>query len=289
LIVEQPLPAIEQPTADLPAKPAASAPAAATPSAYANPNAVLVIPRVVFNYVLIAIVFFALGFGVSAGVSSALFNANSAENKALINDTVSQVLKERGAAVAQQEGLNPNQRYNISVDDDPAWGPTDAAVTIVEFSDFNCPFCSRFHQESYSQIKQNYGDKVRFVYRDFPIVQLHPYAEIAAQAANCANDQGKYWDYHDLLLQNYDKSTRNDLEIYAKQLSLDMNAFKQCVDSGKHKQEIQKDIAEGTEYGVEGTPTLFINGRPVIGAQPYAIFAKYIDEELSKAADSKPQ
>jgi len=184
-------------------------------------------------------------------------------------------------AVAQATPTPPIVVENVSVDDDPAWGPTDAKVTVVEFSDFQCPYCSRFAVQTYPQIKEQYGDKIRFVYRDFPLTQLHENAEKAAEAAQCANDQGKFWEYHDLLFANQAALDAASLKGYASQLGLDSATFDQCLDSGKYTDEVQNDLTQGAGYGVQGTPSFFINGLLVSGAQPFASFQAAIDAALA--------
>jgi protein-disulfide isomerase len=253
---------------------------------------VLVIPRVVFNYVIIAIVFFSVGAGITYLAMNNIFNANSAENNALVDKTVKAVLAESAAnanTADAQQGLDPNKRYDVAVNDQPSWGAADAPITIVEFSDFQCPFCERFFNETYPQLKQKYGDKIHFVYRDFPLSQIHPQADIAAQAANCANAEGKFWEYHDILFKNQSKLQRDDLIGYATQLGIDKAKFSKCIDSRTYDPQINQDLQDGFNLGVGGTPTFFINGRPVIGAQPYAAFAQVIDAELSKPATEQPK
>ncbi|HJX60961.1 MAG TPA: DsbA family protein [Dehalococcoidia bacterium] len=177
----------------------------------------------------------------------------------------------------------PPAVVEASVDDDPAWGPEDAPVTIIEFSDFQCPFCSRFFTETYPQIRQEYEGQVRFVYRDFPLTSLHENAQKAGEAGECADEQGKFWDYHDTLFNNASALDDASLKGYASQLGLDSGTFDQCLDSGKYTEEVQKDYQEGISYGVTGTPAFFINGVTLIGAQPYANFKAAIDAALQEA------
>jgi len=183
-----------------------------------------------------------------------------------------------------------NVRVDVSADDDPSLGNKNAKVTIIEFSDYQCPFCRTFWKESFSQLKKEYIDtgKVKFVYRDYPL-SFHPMAEPSAQAGECADDQGQYWEFHDKLFGEEDKKgqgtvtyTVQDLKLWASQIGLDQAKFNQCLDSNKHKAEVQKDFDDGNSAGVSGTPSLFINGRLVVGAQPYASFKAIIDEELKK-------
>jgi len=183
--------------------------------------------------------------------------------------------------VVQATPTPPIVVENVSVDDDPAWGPEDATVTIVEFSDFQCPYCSRFAVETYPQIKQQYGDKVRFVFRDFPLTQIHENAQKASEAAQCANEQGKFWEYHDKLFASQAALDAASLKSYASELGLDSATFDQCLDTGKYTDEVQKDLQEGAGYGVQGTPSFFINGLLVSGAQPFASFQTAIDAALA--------
>ena len=158
-------------------------------------------------------------------------------------------------------------------DDDPFLGEDDAAVTIVEFSDFQCPFCKRFHEQTLDQIKTNYIDtgKVKFVYRDFPL-GFHPFAQAAGEAGECAKEQGKFWEYHDKIFQNQASLSNDGLKQWAADIDLDTDKFNGCLDSGKYKQEVQKDFSDGQKLGVSGTPTFFVNGVKLVGAQPYSAF-----------------
>lgn len=186
-------------------------------------------------------------------------------------------------------GSAVGEKVKVSVDDDPMLGNPKAKITIVEFSDFQCPFCRSFWGGAFQQIKSEYIDtgKVRFVYRDFPL-SFHPAAQPAAEAAQCANDQGKFWEMHDKLFQEQEKKgtgtiqfSGTDIQKWASQISgLDLNKWNECVASNKYKSEIEKDIQDGAAYGVSGTPTLFINGKPIVGAQPFSAFKAEIDQLL---------
>lgn len=169
-----------------------------------------------------------------------------------------------------------------SPDDDPAIGPPEAPVLIIEFSDFQCGFCGRFARETLAQILETYGDQVRFVHRDFPLSSIHPHAQKAAEAAQCANEQGKYWDYSDVLYQNQTALEIESLNLYAEQLGLDADAFSECLDSGRYKEEVEKDLTDGRSYGVTATPTFFINGQLLVGAKPFSAFQAVIEEELAQ-------
>ena len=154
-------------------------------------------------------------------------------------------------------------------------------MTIVEFQDFHCPFCKRV-QATIGELLARYGDKVKVVHRDFPLDNLHPQARRGHEAARCANEQGKFWAYHDKLYENAPRATPDQLKAYAREVGLDLPAFEQCLASGKHRAAVQKDVEEGQRLGVTGTPSFFINGRQLTGAQPLEAFARAIDEELAR-------
>lgn len=165
----------------------------------------------------------------------------------------------------------------------PTEGSASAKVTIVEFSDFQCPFCASFYNASLSQIRTNYIDtgKVKLVYRHFPL-SFHPEAQKAAEAAECAEEQGKFWEMHDKLFENSSSLSVANEKQWAKDLGLDSAKFNTCLDSGKTASAVQKDAADGAAAGVSGTPTFFINGKEIVGAQPYAVFKAAINAELEK-------
>jgi len=162
-----------------------------------------------------------------------------------------------------------------------ARGAQNATVTIVEFSDFQCPYCQAA-TETIHQLMSQYAGKVKWVFRDFPIPHLHPLAPKAHEAARCAAEQGKFWEYHDLLFKRAPRLAPAELKEYGRELKLNGDAFDQCVDSDKHQKAVESDVAEGSGLGATGTPTFFINGRMVVGAQPIADFQKIIDRELEK-------
>ncbi|MFH1587183.1 MAG: DsbA family protein [Candidatus Diapherotrites archaeon] len=175
----------------------------------------------------------------------------------------------------------PAQKIEVSVDDDPVKGSEDAPVTIIEFSDFECPFCARFYSQTLSQIEKNYIDtgKVKLVYRDFPL-SFHQEAQPAAEAAECADEQGKFWEMHDKIFENQQAISDSSYKQWAAELGLDTGQFNECLDSGKYASEVQKDVADGQAYGVSGTPAFFINGTKLIGAQPYSKFEEAIENAL---------
>jgi protein-disulfide isomerase len=165
--------------------------------------------------------------------------------------------------------------------DGPSRGPADAPVTIVEFEDFQCPFCKKA-QDTVEQVLLQYKDRVRLVHRDFPLQPLHPAAWKAHEAARCAEEQGKFWEYRDLLYKNAPAAGPEQLTMYASQLGMDSGDFKKCLESGKFKAVVQRDEDEGFRLGLQGTPAFFINGRPLSGAQPESEFSRMIEEELNR-------
>jgi protein-disulfide isomerase len=173
----------------------------------------------------------------------------------------------------------PVVRVTVSTEGAPLRGAAEARVTLVEFSDFQCPYCKRA-QATLKQILERYPGKVRHLFRDFPLESLHPEAKRAAEAARCAQDQGKFWEYHDVLFANSPNLATDDLRRYAEQVGLEVPTFERCVSSGVHRATVQRDVEEGARLGVNGTPAFFINGRALHGAQPLEAFARVIEEEL---------
>ena len=162
-----------------------------------------------------------------------------------------------------------------------ARGEEKAPVKIVEFSDFQCPFC-KAATTTMHQLMDQYAGKVRWVFRDFPIASIHPLAPKAHEAARCAAEQEKFWQYHDLLFERSPLLTPAELKRYARELNLDGDAFDRCFDSGKYQSVVAADVEEGQRLGISGTPAFFINGRLLVGAQPAAVFQQMIDSELAK-------
>ncbi|MBI2121936.1 MAG: DsbA family protein [Candidatus Sungbacteria bacterium] len=176
-------------------------------------------------------------------------------------------------------------------DDDPTLGNPDAPVTMVEFSDFQCPFCRSMWRNILPQIKENYikTGKVKFVYRDFPLTSIHPGAEPAALAGECADEQGKFWTFHDKVFEEQDKKGQGtvefgaaDLKQWARAAGLDGVQFDSCLGSRKYADEVAKDLQDGVAAGVTGTPATFVNGRLISGALPYAQFEAIIEEAFKR-------
>jgi protein-disulfide isomerase len=169
----------------------------------------------------------------------------------------------------------------------PSRGPVSAPVTIVMFTDFQCPYCARV-RTTLDQVQQRYGDKVRLVVRQFPLAQIHPQAQKAAEASLCANDQGKFWPLYDAMFTNQKALAVDALKAKAAELSLDAAAFAACLDGGKYAATVQADAREGMAAGVTGTPAMFVNGRFISGSVPLDQITAVIDDELRRAAPAPP-
>ena len=196
----------------------------------------------------------------------------------------------------------PKVTAAVAVSGRPSLGRKDAPVTLVEFSDYQCPFCKRHFSTVYPIIKKDYIDtgKLRYVFRDFPIASLHPQAQKAHEAAYCGREQNRYWEMHEILFENSQDLSVPALKRYATKIALNEDRFNACLESGKYAGEIEKEIAEGTQVGVNGTPAFFIGpsgsgekiaGTMVTGAQPLATFKQVIDGLLiaSQAEKSKSE
>ncbi len=178
--------------------------------------------------------------------------------------------------------LDPPRLQIETLADDPARGARGAPIEIVEFSDFQCPFCQRAFG-TLKDLQKQYGDRIRLVYKDFPLTS-HPQAFKAAEAANCAYEQGRFWEYHDKLFTNPQALFVPDLKRHAADLGFNTEAFDTCLDESRFGASVQNDLRIGEKYGVSSTPTLFINGRPVLGAAPLEVFQQLIEEELKNAS-----
>jgi len=170
-------------------------------------------------------------------------------------------------------------RQKVAAAGHPSKGPTDAPIELIEFSDFQCPFCQRANP-TVEQVLKTYGNRIHFVYRHFPLPN-HPNARPAAEAAACADEQGRYWQFHDELFGNPAKLTDADLKEHAVAAGLDPSKFNACVDGRRFKNDVDKDVKEGSAVGVSGTPAFFMNGRALEGAQPFEAFKRVIDEALA--------
>lgn len=223
----------------------------------------VVISKLLLSNVLVGLLFFLIGGGAGIYLGANVF---APEPEQVV---IQQQQPQQPAAPAARLD-------NVSVDDDPGLGSEDAPVTIVEFSDFRCGFCRRFHEETYKQIIEDYGDQIYFVYRDFPVVG----GQASAEAANCAYEQDLFWEFHDALFTVNINQTDAEFIALAEELGADTNQFGNCLEDGEYTDEVNNDLADGRSYGVTGTPTFFINGVRLVGAQPYESFKTIIDQEL---------
>ena len=191
-------------------------------------------------------------------------------------------LVDRLRAATTVKSFIESPRTQVAESGAPAKGPKTAPVTIVEFSDYQCPYCGRA-EATVKEVLAHYGDKVRLVFRNYPL-SFHANAQKAAEAAGCAEAQGKFWEMHDLLFANQNALDGASLEKYAADLKLDGAAFKKCLDGGDRAVAVRKDVVEAEGYGVSSTPTFFVNGIMVTGALPFSEFSRTIDKELQRLA-----
>jgi protein-disulfide isomerase len=245
---------------------------------------------------------FSLGPGIGLGVRQAAADPQ-AELGALKDDIASikadlAEIKKQLADIRQLLSQRPAQARRadnvvakVSVADSPSMGQQDAPITLIEFSDYQCPFCQRFFQTTLPTLKAEYINtgKLRYVFRDFPLDSIHPQARKAAEAAHCAGEQGKYWEMHHLLFQNQRALQVEDFERYALKLNLDDAAFEACLEQGKYATKVEKNYADGSAVGITGTPGFFIGktgangtieGTFIRGAQPIVAFRQVIDRLL---------
>ena len=178
--------------------------------------------------------------------------------------------------------LEPPRHEIETLAEDPVRGRDDAPIELVEFSDFDCPYCRRA-TETIERLMEQFAGQIRFVYKDYPL-PTHPDAFKAAEAGNCAHEQGRFWELHDTMFASQGSLGVEELKGYAADLGLDTEAFDACLDSGRHAAAVNRDVRIGMSYGVSSTPTLFLNGRAVLGAAPYETFVEIVREELAAAA-----
>ena len=254
-----------------------------------NSSDVFTVSRVVVNYLVIAIVFFITG----AAVGVIGYGGMTDSNEKLIDQTVAEAFGQQESALAEMIAValadapaaapaapTPPPRSDVGADDDPSVGPEDAPILVIEFGDYRCSYCRRWHDETLTPLLENYGDQIQYVYRDF--VVLGPASRDASLAAGCAGDQDAFWDYHNLLYTNQqllnESSTLFDL---ATQLELDIDQFTACMEAETFSDELANDYQDAVTAGARGTPAFLINGRLVSGALPYANFSAIVDEELA--------
>jgi len=231
--------------------------------------------------------------GVTDAQAKAFYDKNKGQGTAAFDQIKPQLLQMMNRQ-ALLERLRKNQPVKILLEPKrvvvdssghPAQGGKDAPVTIVEFTDFQCPFC-KATEATLKQLHDKYGDKIRLVHMDFPL-PFHSHSLDAAKAARCANEQGKFWQFHDALFANQSKLAPADLKATAKTLGMNSAKFDTCFDSAKYDSQIKADQAVGEKVGVDGTPAFFIDGRPLTGAQPIPKFQDLIDDELANGGSNK--
>jgi len=256
-----------------------------------NNNQEISVKKSTFNGLVIGLIILVGVAAFFAGSYTSNLNSNQISEEDLDQALAKLELKLLQNKLPTQQ---PSAPVKISIDDDPIFGNPDAPITIVEFSDFECPFCARFHVQTLPSLFEEYIDqgKVKLVFRDFPIQSIHQNALPAAVAANCANDQGKFKEMHDMIFENQNEwnkqETVNALSTfsqYATNMQLDQELFDSCLTNGKHIPEIRNDLDDGRDYGVSGTPGFFIGNDEIgyvelKGAQPFESFKKVIDAQL---------
>jgi len=226
-------------------------------------------------------------------------NAGMQEDNSEIKKELSEIKKEleeikRLIMSQSQAPFRPPtpQVSEASIDDDPILGDKGAPITLIEFSDYQCPFCRRFYKETLPRLKDEFikKGKLRYVFRDFPVQPIHPFANKAAEAAQCAEEEGQYWEMHDLLFENQEAMETENIKAHAKALGLNLVAFEKCLEEGKYVGEVDKDKNAGLSAGIRGTPSFIlgpttsdgkIRGTLIVGAQPYEVFRAAIQDLLN--------
>jgi protein-disulfide isomerase len=249
------------------------------------------IKRGYFYAVLVPLAFL---LGIAGGYLAWGRGAAAAGTASLDSSDVSSVGGQATGLIQPTEAQQSVEEYLASLpryDDqitieshDPVFGPDDAPIIIIEFSDFECPFCQRHFAQVYPQLLAEYPGQIRFVYKDFPLVSIHPAARGAAMAAQCAFEQDAFWEFHDLLFSGRLELTRSSYETYADELGLDAPAFATCLDEERYADVVDEDTQFAQTFGISSTPTFLVNGIVIVGAQPFEAFAQVIDYELSQAA-----
>ena len=260
-------------------------------------DAKITIKKSTYNKMLTAIIAAALIATFFVGYSIGAFDDS---DSGLTGEQLKEILSEIKTAPTPQPTQQPSQPgapqiFTVSFDGEPVKGNPDAPVTVVEFSDFQCPFCSRFFEQTLPLIEENYIDtgKIKFVYKDLPLDNLHPNARSAHIASECADEEGKFWEYHDVLFAKqaeWQSLTSSDLDITLSQFAVDLGmqaaSFESCMESQDIADEVNQDTLEAARYGATGTPTFFIGTEKdgfikLVGAQPFAAFQGAIDNLLS--------
>ena len=193
-----------------------------------------------------------------------------------LRDALMRQLEQKYKVVKNLEPL----RFDVKTAGRPSRGPDNAPIKLVLFSDFQCPYCRDFGV-TLSEILSDYNDKVQLVFRQFPLTNIHPDAQFAAEASLCAQEQGRFWEMHDILFENQRELSEDNILAKIQPLRIDTEKFRECLASGRHKPEIREDIRAATAAGTDSTPTLYINGIHLSGGQPYRSVAAIINRELT--------
>ncbi len=260
------------------------------------------IPRISFKdtginaYLVTTLVIFAFLLGMLT--NKVLTLEKTLKNQTLNNsDQADNVLSNTDStqpnSAIQKALQNPTQtpKVDVSIGHLPALGAKDAKVTIIYFSDPQCPFSERFENNTYPQIYDAYikANKIKFAYRHYPLTSIHPNSQKASEAGECANEQNKFWEYQKILFENQSTwspqssvDAVNSFTDYADELNLNTDQFRSCLNTNKYEENVQKDITGGNQAGVDGTPTFFINGQRLVGAQPFDRISALIEQELKK-------
>lgn len=238
-------------------------------------------PKPVHRWIVTGV--FAVALCLVVGFSWKIFSfyqgIQSGEINPALAYTSSDSFTAAASTIARLAAQSPTSPLELATDDDPSLGPDDAKVTIVEFADFGCPYSK---EVSYiiRAIAKQFPNDVRVVYRDYPLTDLHPGADLAARAAECADEQGKFWEYHDALYESTATIDEQHMKDLADDVGLDEKEFSTCLASEYYVDEVAEDFATGISAGVEGTPTFFFNGVKVEGSIPFSVFNEIIDALL---------
>ena len=256
-----------------------------------NDNGKISVKKSTFNGLIIGLIIVVAVAAFFAGSYTSNLNSNQ-----ISEEDLEAVIAKLELKILQNQlpTEQPKLTVKISVDNDPIIGNSDAPITIIEFSDFQCPFCARFYSQTLPLIHEEYIEtgKVKLVFRDFPIQSIHPNAVPASIAAECANEQGKFKEMHDMLFEKQNEWGRQEtvdalslFSLYATKIQLQQDRFDSCLTNGKYMEEIRKDLDDGRDYGVSGTPGFFVGNDQIgyvelKGAQPFDSFKKIIDAQL---------
>lgn len=234
---------------------------------------VVVLSRTMLNYLVIGVTFLIVGMIVGVMVYAGTAPAGGGVDEAQVERIIREYIRDNGLGDSGED-------MTLMADDDPFLGPEDAPVVIVEFSAYACPYCGRHFEQTLQPLLDNYGEHIRYVYRDFP--SINPNVSFpAALAANCAEEQNRFWEYHEILFENQQSLGEGLFNQAALDVGLDMNEYEECYESQRYYDEVNADFYDGVAVGVNGTPSFLINGQFYSGAQPYEFFERIVQRELS--------